>query len=331
MAESRMPLETKGAVAVREASVICNSVAKGIDTKSLSMSRVRAVREALFAKQLSDEWLEDENAGVVCDHISLLDVTNFLSKHDSLGFRIRFDPAEGQDINARPEKIMGKLIALEIPSFAHAGAAGEITEQIKASVRSIVDKRTLRSWASPTCRIGASLKEPDSSIGPRGHESETTARKATTVVEIVYLHGTSEDLKRSLSTWISPESYVRTAIGIKISRKLSGSNRPMLALLYEKGAIDNPVQEIEFGTDVANVEGLTLNVSLQNVFFGAHSVQELALRTALQADSKIGISLAKLQKDILQVNPPSLLFPLNSFVVLQSSRKDSDFMLTNKI
>lgn len=77
----------------------------------------------------------------------------------------------------------------------------------------------------------------------------------------------------------------------------------MLALLYEKGAVYNPVQEIEFGTDVAKVEGLALNVSLRNVFFDACSIQKRALRAALRADSKIQINLAMLQKEILMVSP----------------------------
>ena len=301
---AKMLLGTVDAVAVRDSSANCISDLKGISvTKPLCMSRVRTVREALFAKQLSDDdMLIDANASVVCDHISLLDVTNFLDKHDSLGFRIRFDPEDGQDINAHPGKIMGKLIALEVPSHTHDVAAAEITEQIRESVRGIVDERTLRNWASPTCRIGANLRQGDSSIGPRGHESERKARKATTVVEIGYLHGTREDLKRSLSTWVSPESHVRTAIGIKISRERIGSTRRMLALLYEKGA-DNPVQEIEFGTDVANVEGLVLKVSLRNLFFGAHSIQKVALRNALRDDSKVEINLAMLQKEILKVSP----------------------------
>jgi hypothetical protein len=155
---------------------------------------------------------------VVCNEISLLDMTKFLSKHELLGFQTKFDPEEGQDINAHPEKIMGKLIALEIPSYTHDGAAAtdDTTDKIKASVRSIVDEQQLRSWASPICRIGARLKEPDSGIGPRGHKSETTTRKATIVAEIVYLHGTREDLKQLLSTWISPESKMRIAIVIKI-------------------------------------------------------------------------------------------------------------------
>jgi hypothetical protein len=268
------------------------------------MSRVRTISELIFAKQFSDDdCLESSNANVVCDHISLLDVTNFLDEHDSLGFRIRFDPQKGQDISAHPKKIMGKLIALEIPSYAHEAAASEITEQIKESVKGIVQEQTLRTWASPTCRIGSCLKQPDSSIGPRGAESEWVARKPTTVVEVVYLHGTKEDLKESLSTWISPESYVQTAVGVIIFRKQSGSKRRMLALLYEKGASDNPVQEIEFGADVENVAGLVLKVSLRNIFFGAHSVQKPALRAALRADSKIEINLGKLREEILKVSP----------------------------
>ncbi len=76
------------------------------------------------------------------------------------------------------------------------------------------------------------------------------------MVEIVYLHGTSKDLKQSLSMWKSPESCVQTAIGIQISRTLTASNRRMLALLYKDGATEHPIQEIIFGTDVANVEVL---------------------------------------------------------------------------
>jgi hypothetical protein len=64
------------------------------------------------------------------------------------------------------------------------------------------------------------VKIPD--VGPRGQESERVARKAaalaraTTVMEIVYLYGTREDLKISLSTWISSESYVQIAVSIKL-------------------------------------------------------------------------------------------------------------------
>ena len=81
----------------------------------------------------------------------------------------------------------------------------------------------MRTSASPTFHVGACLKQPDSSIGPRGHESERLPSKATTVVEIVYLHWSRESLKGSLGTWISPESYVRSAVGADTSRNLIGS------------------------------------------------------------------------------------------------------------
>ena len=184
-------LETRDAVALRDSHGICNAVA-GIESscvaKPLSWSRIKTLREAMFAKKISDD--EDDDSAeetVVCDHISMLAVMHFLDQHDSLGFRIRFDPEKGQDTNAHPEKIMGRLIALEVPSHTHDAAATEITEQIKGAVKCIVDEQTLRTWSSPSYRIGACLKEPDSAIGPRGHESESLARKATTVVEVVYL------------------------------------------------------------------------------------------------------------------------------------------------
>ena len=69
---------------------------------------------------------------------------------------------------------------------------------------------------------------------------------------------------------------------------------------------------------MANVEGLTLNVSLRKVFFGAHSVQKPDLRKALRTDFKIGINLAKLQKEILKVSP-SLAAVCSFFVNLKNS------------
>ena len=114
MAEAKMLLETTDAVTVSESSACGISVLKNnFVIKPLSMSHVKEVREALLAKQLFDnDGLENANSSVV-------------------SYTIRFDPEKGQDINAHPGKMMGKLKALEVPSFTHDAAASEITDQIK--------------------------------------------------------------------------------------------------------------------------------------------------------------------------------------------------------
>ena len=115
MAESRMLLGSANAFTERESYGIRNSVIEVIErssvAKPLSWSRMKQLREEMFAKRFSDDD-ERADATVVCDHISLLAVIEFLDKHDSLGFRIRFDPEEDQDTKAHPGKIMGKLAAL---------------------------------------------------------------------------------------------------------------------------------------------------------------------------------------------------------------------------
>ena len=75
-----MLLETTDTVTVSESSARGISVLQSnFVIKPLSMSHVTEVREALLAKQLfDDDGLENANASVVCTHISLLDVTNFL-------------------------------------------------------------------------------------------------------------------------------------------------------------------------------------------------------------------------------------------------------------
>ena len=45
-------------------------------------------------------------------------------------------------------------------------------------------------------------------------------------MEIVYLHWSRESFKGPLSTWISPESYVRPAVGADTSRHLEESPEP---------------------------------------------------------------------------------------------------------
>mmetsp|Transcript_20981 Transcript_20981/g.44073 ORF Transcript_20981/g.44073 Transcript_20981/m.44073 type:complete len:88 (+) Transcript_20981:154-417(+) len=60
-------------------------------------------------------------------------------------------------------------------------------------------------------------------------------------------------------------------------------------------------KEIEFGTDVPEIQGLGLNVSLCDLFFGAREIQGKKLKSALHRDHQIGIiNLAMLQKEILQ-------------------------------
>ena len=265
------------------------------------MRHVKSVCEKLDALTFSeDDELEILDATLICDNISLLEVSNFLDMHQSLGIRIRFEPENRQDVDKQAEKIMGKMMAVEVPTNAHEVAAGEIFDQIVRSVNDIMNGRTLLCRPSPTFQIGGMLKEPDFSFGPRGLAAEAMARNATTVVEIGYRHETLAMLKRSLSDWVAPESPIVSAIGIKISGERNGT-RKMFALLYRKGASSNPVQEIEFGTDVPDVQGLVLNVSLRDLFFGAHGIQGEKLKSALHNDHQIGINLAMLQQEILQV------------------------------
>ena len=139
----------------------------------LSMDRVRKVRKAMLARLFSNDIeLEESDSNVICSHVSLFEVTKFLEKQESLGFRIRFDSEQHQDVDSSPEKVFGKLIAVEIPSHTHEVAASEIARQIVESVRDIVDEPSLLIRGSATYRIGNSLKEPDSSLSPLGHETE---------------------------------------------------------------------------------------------------------------------------------------------------------------
>ncbi len=197
---------------------------------------------------------------------------------------------------------MDKPMVVELPKTnAHEVAAGEISDQILRSVLAISNERALVQRPSPTLQVGSGSKEPDFSFGPRGLAAEAMARNATTVVEIGYKHGTLATLKAKLRDWVAPESPIVSAIGIKISGESNGT-RKLLALLYKKGA-GNPVQEIEFGTDIPDIqlEGLVLNVSLRDLLFGAHGIQGAELTAALHNDLQIGINLATLQKEILQV------------------------------
>jgi hypothetical protein len=267
----------------------------------LTMRHVNLVCAKLADLMFSDgDELEILDATLICDHVALLEVLNFLEKHEPLGIRIRFEPENSQDVEKHAGDIMGKFMAVELPTNAHEAAAAEISYQITKSVEAIINEQTLQLRSSPIFQIGSILKQPDSSLGPMGLETEEMAREATTVVEIGYRHETLAMLKRSMSAWVASESPIVSAVGIKISEERNGT-RKMLALLYKKGAISNPVQEIEFGTDAPYVPGLVLNVSLRDLFFGAHEIQGDELKAALDHDYQIEINLAKLQKIILKV------------------------------
>jgi hypothetical protein len=263
---------------------------------------------AKLEEQVEDTELEEDRPLVeICSSVSLHDVLNFFEGRDSLGFRIRFCPENDRDefnLATDPKRIMGRLFAVELPSSPHEIAGANISHQILSQV-SLHTLPEVYAMGSPRLRIGAKLKEPDMTLTPDDLGiggpilDDGTGNPFPNLVVEIALSEALKQLRKELADWISAHTSVQVAIGIKIFPERHGTRR-MLALLHRRGAV-NPDQSIEFGTDVGTAAGLALQIFVSDLYFGippAHlSVQ---LRTAIQANEVLAVSLQQLQVKIMK-------------------------------
>jgi hypothetical protein len=147
------------------------------------------------------------------------------------------------------------------------------------------------------CRIGRISKEPDGSFTPialnDGEYVDTPV--PTLVIEVAHIESLTQ-LKVELRNWISDCATVQVAIGVKIFQQPVGEARlhRMLALVYQRGHAQNPVQEVEFGTDIGNaVEGREIRILLADLYRG------VPIPAGVKANTTLALDLGELQATIL--------------------------------
>jgi hypothetical protein len=220
------------------------------------------------------------------------DVLEFLVSHDSLGFRIRFKPnCHDCDLDGLHD-VLGTLMSTEPCSSEHQSAAGAIGQNLLGSMLAIGQDRILDLSTSPHIIIGSWIKEPDLSMQPSdiligdGVLNDGFGFPfPTLVVEVAFAESRAQ-LLEDLERWISPETSVQVAIGIKIhgskhsaessdggrreSGEGSGDGGPIEAIdafLYRRSSPTRE-QSIRFHPPKPGVPPPVLRVRLADLLFG---------------------------------------------------------------
>jgi Uma2 family endonuclease len=182
----------------------------------------------------------------------------------------------------------GKAWIYEIPHAAHDRAAGEVIKELSLALGQ--HSRDVASAASPRCDNNAAnwSYEPDGSLthdqafppGPNHHARADAEgnRWPNIIVEVAFQESEPHVLDKALD-WLEtardhPNLGVQQVIVIKIGTALrADSHRTMRAWRYERGATENPVQEIEFGNHGPNrgatevgLAGMQLHIPVASIY-----------------------------------------------------------------
>jgi len=184
----------------------------------------------------------------------------------------------------------------ELPHPAHESAAGEVVAEIKNQMGQ--HHRDVRVAASLSCDNNAAnwSYEPDGSLTMRGfrpgpghpdaaHESGN--KWSNIIVEVAYqetephVHAKALDW---LQTATNDNNGVQQVIVVKMGNTLRlDGHRTMKARRYERGAVENPVQEIEFGNHgpengaiEAGLPGMQLHIPVASLYLPNNPPADLA-------------------------------------------------------
>ena len=95
-----------------------------------------------------------------------------------------------------------------------------------------------------------------------------------------------------LRNWISDDTSVQVAIGIRIFAPQADESCRLLALVCQRDCPHNPEQTVEFGTNVGDAAGLTATIRLADLYHG------VALPAGVDAAATVAIDLADVRDAI---------------------------------
>jgi hypothetical protein len=220
---------------------------------------------------------------VLCEKITWEDFKQWLDVFEGDVRRWIFEPLEDDD------KKCGRVIIQSIPLDIHEGAAGEILvriqEEVQTAGNSIPLIRTLKVKASPRCELGNRRgKEPDMSLTPLGLpiggnilDNGHGCPFPNLVIEVAYKNEPLNGLRGVVLDWLSPQTSVQVAIGIKVF--IRRGDRRYRAILAVRNVPQ--LQEVEFGDvdDLGVAVGagpITLAFSLTLLYQGVALPPQLA-------------------------------------------------------
>jgi hypothetical protein len=152
----------------------------------------------------------------------------------------------------------GLVTLFDLPSLAHDQVASEIHECLLEEFNRFgISRKDFFIPNSPRCFIGDATKEPDLAVIPKTRKArpfDTHGHPFPSVIfEIAVANETLPFLKEELGLWLSSESDVKMAIGIKIFGKRKDGTRRFVLLFAVKQSNENEdviLHELTFGDGV---------------------------------------------------------------------------------
>jgi hypothetical protein len=228
----------------------------------------------------------------------------------------RTEGIECMSANDKNEKVL--LLVGQLAGTKHESAAGTMAMSITECMRKFGQSRMLIHRASPRTKIGSRVKEPDMTIRPRGTNigngvlGDGFGYPFPNLVIEVANSELSVQLLEELELWISPETSVQVAIGIKIHMEkgctVDGDVKSMEAILYRRRSVLNPTQWVRFYPVGPNAYPV-LRVHLADLYFGVplHLIpNELKHLVERNSQETIELDLDWVREIILETMPRTL-------------------------
>lgn len=201
---------------------------------------------------------------VLCEATTWEDFQRWLNMNEG---RIRqwvFEPlAEDPD--------RGRVVIYSLPSIPHERATHSIKNSIIEQIQTLGNVGLIRTIdeGQPTCTIGTAGQEPDASMTPVGLTIGCAVLECLSgfpfpnlVIEVAYKNLSLDALRTKLTRWMSAQTSVQVAIGVKIA----SNSQSRVSILCQRGL---PDQVVEFGEDHhPGAAPLALTFPLASIYFG---------------------------------------------------------------
>ena len=256
--------------------------------------RLTAWRQSVLRNKVAQE----SDAMAVLYDVSLHDVEEFLRYNDFLGFNVRFEPHRPV---SEESEVLGNLFAVEMATTQHSMAGGKLVQEILFAAYEATGYKELELKPPFDFKFKKYIKQADislfpsrSSIGNGVLDDGYGFPTPTLVVEIAYSESRAQ-LLRELAAWISADTSVQVAIGIKMYPYETESDKAE-ALVYRRG-FKAPEQVVRFSPENGRP---TIKLHLRDLFFGV--VQKLPgeLQDRIARDETIEIDLGLVRREIFR-------------------------------
>ena len=207
--------------------------------------------------------------------------------------------------------LMGKLM-INFQGKRHSISGGELGQAFTSAMIAIGHRSELtlgiaaRAYIDGRCRISDYTAEPkrrDPGEGNGGRMEDGYGFLFPNLVVEIAVSESRSDLLADLRTWISDQTSVQVAIGIKIYTRrgstVDGPLEGMEAIVFRRRNVQNPDHVVQLYPATEDPPVLTIHLS--DIFFGSEHPLPMDLARSILHDETIAIDLSDFVDSIIYI------------------------------